>query len=83
MPAKCFMSNLMSSHINEHAQFSVLREQSLELGHKVLVVGLYQFPTDVKDQHLAAVFCTDLNGILSFLHFAFANSPLQVANASV
>jgi hypothetical protein len=51
-----------TDHVEQHAQFSVLPEESLELGHKVLVICFYQLPADVNDENLSAVFFTQLNG---------------------
>ncbi len=79
MSAKCFMSNLTSSHaapasqpleighVKQHTQFSVLPDESLELGHKVLIIRLYKPPAEVKDEHLPAVFFIHLNGHFGFL----------------
>jgi hypothetical protein len=37
-----------ADHVEKHSQFSVLPDESLELGHKVLVVFSYQLPADLK-----------------------------------
>jgi hypothetical protein len=47
----------------------VLPDESLELGHKVLVICLCQFPADVNDQNLPGVFFTELNGHFELLSF--------------
>ena len=77
MSAKCLMSNLMSSHSapasqpwkpvmsNSTPQFSVLPDEPLELGHKVLVICFCQLPADVNDENLPAVFFIELNGHLA------------------
>jgi hypothetical protein len=44
-----------------------LPDESLELGHKVLIIGLYEPPAEVKDEHLPAVFFVHLNGHFGFL----------------
>ena len=84
MSAKCLMSNLMSSHsapavpavetghVEQHAQFSVLPEESLELGHKVLVIRFRQLPADVNNENLPAVFFVELNGHFELLWFVCA-----------
>jgi hypothetical protein len=68
-----------TGHIEHEAQFSVLPEESFELGHKVLVIGLCQLPADVNHEHLPAVFFIELNGHFAFLSFvsvaAGASSP--------
>jgi hypothetical protein len=74
MSPKCFMSNFYvlpqraafpaveTGHIEQQAQFSVLPDKSLELGHKVLIVRCCQLPADVNDEKLAAAFFIELNG---------------------
>ena len=45
-------------------QLSVLPDESLELGHKVLEIGLYQLSADMNTEDLAAtVFFIKLNGL--------------------
>jgi hypothetical protein len=43
-------------HVEKYSQFSVLPDESLELGHKVLAVFCYQLPADLKHESLPAVF---------------------------
>jgi hypothetical protein len=50
-----------TGHIEQHAQFSVLPKESLELRHKVLVIRSYQLPADVNDENLSAVLFIELN----------------------
>jgi len=45
-----------TGHIEEHLQFSVQPDETLELGHKVLVIRCGQLPADANDEQLAAVF---------------------------
>jgi hypothetical protein len=45
-----------AGHVKQQAQFSVLPDESLELGHKVLVIRFRQLPADVNDENLPAVF---------------------------
>jgi hypothetical protein len=46
----------------------VLPDESLELGHKMFVIRLYQLPADVNDEHHPVVFFIKLNGhFLSFI----------------
>jgi hypothetical protein len=35
---------MKTGHVEQHAQISVLADQSLELGHEVLVIRLASFP---------------------------------------
>ena len=58
-----------AGHIEQHAQFSVLPDESLELGHKVLVICFYQLPADVNGENLPAVFFIELNGHFRLLWF--------------
>jgi hypothetical protein len=56
----------------------VLPDESLELGHKVLVICFYQLPADVNDEKLPAVFLTELNGHLALLCFISGKNVFQV-----
>src|SRR5664280_1425871 len=59
-----------TGHVEQHAQFSMLPDKPLELGHKVLVICFCQLPADVNDENLPAVFFIELNvhfGLFWFL----------------
>ena len=43
-------------HIKEHPYRPVLVHESIELGHKVLVVRLGQLPADMDTKQLPAIF---------------------------
>src|ERR1035437_4628952 len=93
MWAKCLMSNLMASHsasasppsragdFEEQSHSSVPRDESLELGHKVVVICFCQLPADVNDEDLPTVFFIELNGHLELLWFVLVNSFSVSASA--
>jgi hypothetical protein len=60
---------VQSGHVEQHAQFPVLSNESLELGHKVLVICFYQLPADVNNEKLPTSFFMELNGHLALLCF--------------
>ena len=69
LPQRAGFPAVETGHVEQHAQFSVLPDESLELGHKVLVIRLCQLPADVNDENLPAVFFIELNGHLELLWF--------------
>jgi hypothetical protein len=56
MPRCPSFSPTIASHIDQHAQFSVLPEQPLELRHEVLVICFLKFPAKVDNENIPAVF---------------------------
>ena len=58
-----------TGHVEQRAQFSMLPDESLELGHKVLVICFYQLPADMNGEHLPAIFFIELNGHFRLLWF--------------
>jgi hypothetical protein len=62
LPHRCSFPSVKAGHIEQHAQLSVLADESLELRHKVLVICLYQLAADVNDKHLPAIFFIEFNG---------------------
>jgi hypothetical protein len=44
-----------AGHVEQQPQFSVLPDEPLELGYKVLVIRSCQLPADVNDENLPAV----------------------------
>jgi hypothetical protein len=61
-PHRSGVPAMETSHIEQHAQFSMLPEESLELRHEVPVICLYQLSADVNNENLPAVFFIELNG---------------------
>ena len=62
LPHRCGFPAVQVSHVEQQTQLSMLPDESLELGHKVLVIRSYQLPADANDEHSAVVFFIDLNG---------------------
>ncbi len=56
-------------HIEQHSQFSVLADESLELGHKVVIIWLCQLSADVNGENLSAAFFFELNSHFGLLEF--------------
>jgi hypothetical protein len=67
LPHRAGIPAVETGHIEEHAQFSVLPEESLELGHKVHVIRLGQLPAEVNHENLPAVFRIESNGHFGLL----------------
>ena len=67
LPQRAGFPAVKTGHVEQHAQFSVLPDESLELGHKVLVICFGQLPADVNDENLPAVFFIELNGHIELL----------------
>ena len=44
LPQRASIPAVETGHVEQHAQFSVLPDESLELGHKVLVIRFASFP---------------------------------------
>ena len=68
-PQRASFPAVETGHIEQHAQFSMLPDESFELRHKVLVIRLGQLAADVNREHLPAVFFIELNGHFGFLSF--------------
>jgi hypothetical protein len=49
------------SHVNQHAQRSMLPDKPLEFGHKALVVCFHQLPADLNDNNFSTVLLIELN----------------------
>src|ERR1039458_1412844 len=81
LPRCAGVSTVEIGHVEQHAQFSVLPDESLELGHKVPVICFCQLPADVNDEDLPAVFFIELNGHLALLSRLSTVSLIQ-AHAS-
>src|SRR5580765_8890977 len=60
-PQRAGFPAMEAGHIEQHAQLSVLPDESLELGRKVLVIRRYQRRADVNDEQLPAVFLAELD----------------------
>jgi hypothetical protein len=69
LPRRTGLPALKGAHIKQHAQFSVLPDESFELGHKVFIIRFFQFATDMNNKPLATIFFIDLNGHFIFLLF--------------
>src|SRR5665213_2587992 len=56
LPQGASFPAMETGHIEQHAQPSVLSDESLEFRHKSLVVCFHQFPTYVNGEHLSRHF---------------------------
>jgi hypothetical protein len=56
LPQRTGVPAVEAGHVEQHAQFSVLPDESLELGHEVLVICFCHLPAHVNDEELPAVF---------------------------
>jgi hypothetical protein len=61
LPQRASFPAMEAGHIEQHAQLSVLPNESVKLRYKSLVIGLYQYPVDVNGEHLPVVFFIELN----------------------
>src|ERR1035437_1523144 len=69
LPRRASFPPVEAAHIEQHAQFSMLPDEPLELGHKVLVIGFGECPDEVSDEIVPAVFFIELNGHFKLLWF--------------
>jgi hypothetical protein len=69
LPRRASFPTVEGGHIEQQAQLSVLPDESIELGYKVLVICFYQLTADVNDKHVPAVFFIELNGHFELLSF--------------
>ena len=56
-----------TGHVEQHPQFSVLPDESLELRDKMFVICFCQLAADVNDENLPAVLFIELNGHIGLL----------------
>jgi hypothetical protein len=61
LPGRTRLPAIETGHVEQHAQFSVLPGESLELRHKMFVIRFFQFTADLHINPLAAVFFFELN----------------------
>jgi hypothetical protein len=69
LPQRTSLPAVETTHVKQHAQSSLLPDESLELGHKMLLICFCELPAHVNDEDLPAVFFVELNGHIEFLSF--------------
>src|SRR5664279_2320596 len=80
LPRRASFPAVEAGHIEQHAQLSVLPDESLELGYKVLAICFYQLPEDVNDENLPAVFFIEVNRHWALLRFVSGQCVFHVCS---